>query len=95
MNSASFEALYSGFSRMHVQRTWDAILNAPVLLEDVERIEVIHGANSLLPNRYLQNIVHANLTNTTDVNATANTTTTAVNPIWIIRLRLRSAAFRS
>lgn len=24
--------------------------------------EVIHGANSLLPNRYLQNIVHANLT---------------------------------
>jgi lipooligosaccharide transport system permease protein len=35
MMSASFEAMYSGFSRMHVQRTWDAILNAPVTLDDV------------------------------------------------------------
>ena len=35
MNSATFESLYSAFSRMHVQRTWDAILNAPVTLEDV------------------------------------------------------------
>ena len=29
MNSASFEALYSAFSRMHAQKTWDAILNTP------------------------------------------------------------------
>lgn len=35
MNTATFEALYSAFSRMHVQRTWDAILNAPVRLDDV------------------------------------------------------------
>ena len=35
MMAASFEALYSGFSRMHVQRTWEGILNAPVSLEDV------------------------------------------------------------
>ncbi len=35
MMSASFEAMYSGFSRMHVQRTWDAILNAPITLDDV------------------------------------------------------------
>ena len=35
MNSASFEALYSGFSRMHVQKTWDAILNTPLTLDDV------------------------------------------------------------
>lgn len=35
MNTATFEALYSAFSRMHAQRTWDAILNAPVRLEDV------------------------------------------------------------
>ncbi len=35
MNSASFEALYSSFSRMQVQRTWDAILNAPVELDDI------------------------------------------------------------
>jgi lipooligosaccharide transport system permease protein len=35
MMSASFEAMYSGFSRMHVQRTWDAIMNAPLTLDDV------------------------------------------------------------
>ncbi len=35
MNAATFEVLYSGFSRMHVQRTWDAILNAPMTLDDV------------------------------------------------------------
>ena len=35
MNAATFEALYSAFSRMHVQRTWDGIMNAPVNLEDV------------------------------------------------------------
>jgi len=35
MMSASFEAMYSGFSRMHVQKTWDAILNAPLTLDDV------------------------------------------------------------
>jgi lipooligosaccharide transport system permease protein len=35
MFAASFEALYSAFSRMHVQKTWDAILNAPMSLVDV------------------------------------------------------------
>ncbi len=30
MQAASFEALYSAFSRMHVQKTWDGIMNAPV-----------------------------------------------------------------
>ena len=35
MNSATFESLYSAFSRMHVQRSWDAMLNAPLTLEDV------------------------------------------------------------
>lgn len=35
MNAASFEALYSAFSRMHMQRTWEAILYAPVALDDV------------------------------------------------------------
>ena len=35
MNAATFEVLYSSFSRMHVQRTWDAILNAPLTLDDV------------------------------------------------------------
>ena len=33
--TASFEALYSAFSRMHVQRTWESILCAPMTLDDV------------------------------------------------------------
>ena len=35
MNAASFEALYSSFSRMHMQKTWESIMNAPVALDDV------------------------------------------------------------
>ena len=35
MNAACFEALYNAFSRMHVQKSWEAILNAPISLEDV------------------------------------------------------------
>jgi lipooligosaccharide transport system permease protein len=41
MNSASFEALYSGFTRMHVQKTWEAILNAPLTLDDVMLGELV------------------------------------------------------
>jgi len=35
MYAATFEALFSAFSRMHVQKTWEAIVNAPMTLEDV------------------------------------------------------------
>ena len=45
MLSASFEALYSGFARMHVQRTWEGILNAPVSLEDVVFSEWVWAAS--------------------------------------------------
>jgi lipooligosaccharide transport system permease protein len=44
MNAASFEALYSAFSRMHVQRTWDGIMNAPVRLDDVVLAEMLWAA---------------------------------------------------
>jgi lipooligosaccharide transport system permease protein len=44
MNAASFEALYSAFSRMHVQRTWEAIMNAPVSLDDVVLGELLWSA---------------------------------------------------
>ncbi|MDF1484487.1 ABC transporter permease [Ramlibacter sp. H39-3-26] len=44
MNAASFEALYSAFSRMHVQRTWDGIMNAPVGLDDVVLAEMLWAA---------------------------------------------------
>lgn len=44
MNAASFEALYSAFSRMHVQKTWDGIMNAPVSLDDVLLAEMLWAA---------------------------------------------------
>ncbi len=44
MNAASFEALYSAFSRMHVQKTWDGIMNAPVNLDDVVLAEMLWAA---------------------------------------------------
>lgn len=44
MNAASFETLYSGFSRMHVQRSWEAIMNAPVSLDDVVAGECLWAA---------------------------------------------------
>jgi len=48
MNAASFEALYSAFSRMHVQKTWDGILNAPVRLDDVVLAEMLWAAYKAL-----------------------------------------------
>ncbi|WP_119156753.1 ABC transporter permease [Caldimonas tepidiphila] len=44
MNAATFEALYSAFSRMHVQKTWDGILNAPMLLDDIVFAEMLWAA---------------------------------------------------
>jgi lipooligosaccharide transport system permease protein len=44
MNAASFEALYSAFSRMHVQKTWDGIMNTPVGLDDVVLAEMLWAA---------------------------------------------------
>ena len=48
MNAATFEALYSAFSRMHVQKTWDGILNAPVRLDDVVLAEMLWAAYKAL-----------------------------------------------
>jgi len=45
MMAASFEAMYSGFSRMHVQKTWDAIMNAPITLDDVMVAELVWAAS--------------------------------------------------
>ena len=44
MNAASFEALYSAFSRMQVQKTWEAVLNAPMSLDDIVLGELIWAA---------------------------------------------------
>src|SRR3569833_3080205 len=35
MFTSSFEGMYSAFSRMNVQRTWEAINNATIALADV------------------------------------------------------------
>lgn len=35
MNSASFEGLWSAFTRLKMQRTWESILNAPMTVSDV------------------------------------------------------------
>jgi lipooligosaccharide transport system permease protein len=37
--------MYSAFSRMHVQRTWDAIINAPLTLDDVVLGEWVWAAS--------------------------------------------------
>lgn len=44
MMAASFESLYSAFSRMHVQKTWESLLNAPLLLDDVLAAEWLWSA---------------------------------------------------
>ena len=45
MMSASFESMYSGFSRMHVQRTWEAIMHTPLTLGDIVLGEVFWAAS--------------------------------------------------
>ena len=39
--AATFEALYSAYSRMQMQKTWDSILNAPIELDDIVFAEMI------------------------------------------------------
>lgn len=44
MFTSSFEAMYSAYSRMQVQRTWEAIINAPVGLDEVVFAEWVWAA---------------------------------------------------
>jgi lipooligosaccharide transport system permease protein len=48
MYAATFEALFSAFSRMHVQRTWEGIVNAPMTLDDVLAGECAWAATKAL-----------------------------------------------
>jgi lipooligosaccharide transport system permease protein len=48
MYAATFEALFSAFSRMHVQRTWEGIVNAPMTLDDVLAGEWVWAATKAL-----------------------------------------------
>ncbi len=45
MFTASFESMFSGFSRMHGQKTWDAILHAPLTIDDVVAGETMWAAS--------------------------------------------------
>jgi lipooligosaccharide transport system permease protein len=42
--AATFEALYSAYSRMQMQKTWDSILNAPIALDDIVFAEMLWAA---------------------------------------------------
>ncbi|CAN7528726.1 ABC transporter permease [Rhizobacter sp. LjRoot28] len=39
--AATFEALYSAYSRMEVQKTWESIMNAPIALDDIVFAELL------------------------------------------------------
>jgi lipooligosaccharide transport system permease protein len=41
---ATFEATYNAFSRLQIQRTWDAMLNTPLSLDDVVWAEILWAA---------------------------------------------------
>jgi len=45
MFTASFESMFSGFSRMYGQKTWDAILYAPLIIDDVVLGEIVWAAS--------------------------------------------------
>ena len=48
MFTSSFEGMYSAFSRMHVQRTWEAIMHTPLSLGDIVLGEIVWGASKAL-----------------------------------------------
>jgi lipooligosaccharide transport system permease protein len=65
MNSASFEGLYSAFSRLKVQRTWEGILHAPMTSTDVvlgewawAALKSVLSGSAILLVMYLLGIVH-------------------------------------
>ena len=45
MFTASFESMFSAFSRMHGQKTWDAILYAPLVIDDIVAGETMWAAS--------------------------------------------------
>jgi lipooligosaccharide transport system permease protein len=48
MMAASFESLYSAFSRMHVQKTWESLLNTPLGLDDIVLAEMLWAASKAM-----------------------------------------------
>lgn len=50
MMGSSFEGLYSAFTRMSAQRTWDAMLNTPLGIDDIVLGEVVWAASKACIN---------------------------------------------
>jgi lipooligosaccharide transport system permease protein len=58
--AATFEALYSAYSRMQVQKTWDGIMNAPVALDDIVFAEMLWaGIKSLFSVSAILGVIFA------------------------------------
>ncbi len=45
MFTASFDSMFSGFARMQGQKTWDAILYAPLIIDDIVAGEIVWAAS--------------------------------------------------
>lgn len=65
LNSASAEALYSAFSRLKIQRTWEGILHAPMTITDVvvgewlwAGLKATLSGSAILAVMYALGIVH-------------------------------------
>lgn len=50
MTAASFEALYSAYTRMAMQQTWGAMLSAPLEVDDIILGEILWAATKALLN---------------------------------------------
>lgn len=50
MMAASFEALYSAYTRMAMQQTWEAMLNTPLEVDDIILGEILWAATKALFN---------------------------------------------
>jgi lipooligosaccharide transport system permease protein len=60
MNSATFESLWSAYSRLAVQRTWEGILQAPMTVRDVVLGEWLWaGCKSLLSGSAILLVMYA------------------------------------
>jgi lipooligosaccharide transport system permease protein len=65
LNSATAEALYSAFSRLKMQRTWEGILHAPMTVADIvlgewlwAAIKAVLSGSAILLIMYAFNIAH-------------------------------------
>jgi lipooligosaccharide transport system permease protein len=60
MNSACFEALWSAYSRLAIQRTWEGILHAPMTVRDIVLGEWLWaGTKSLLSGLAILAVMYA------------------------------------